>query len=104
MLEERYFLAIQRTARSVALGRRSPHVNRSRRAPLATITLVLPALPGSLRHPLSGRDPQEGDDDDRDSKLPVGSVSAGVDACRANASAMRCCACCGVRSYGGRRG
>src|SRR3954466_16374046 len=25
------------------------------------------ALPGSLRHPVSGRDPQEGDDDDRDS-------------------------------------
>ena len=25
----------------------------------------------------------------------MGSVWAGVDACRANASAMRCCACCG---------
>ena len=28
----------------------------------------------------------------------VGSVWAGVDACRANASAMRCCACCGVKT------
>src|SRR4051794_32332660 len=27
------------------------------------------ALPGSLRHPVSGRDPQEGDDDDRDSSF-----------------------------------
>jgi hypothetical protein len=44
MLEERYFLAIQRTARSVALGRRSPHVNRSRRVPLAIIMTALGLL------------------------------------------------------------
>jgi hypothetical protein len=30
------------------------------------------ALPGSLRHPVSGRDPQEGDDDDRDSSFGHG--------------------------------
>src|SRR4051812_43589242 len=32
----------------------------------------LAALPGSLRHPVSGRDPQEGDDDDRDSSFGHG--------------------------------
>src|SRR3954471_8704826 len=31
--------------------------------------LGVAALPGSLRHPVSGRDPQEGDDDDRDSSF-----------------------------------
>src|SRR3954470_14093558 len=30
------------------------------------------ALPGSLRHPVSGRDPQEGDDDDRDDSFGRG--------------------------------
>jgi transposase len=34
----------------------------------------------------------------------VGSVSAGVGACRANASAMRCCACCGVKTWRRSRG
>src|SRR3954462_7880820 len=33
------------------------------------VLLNFAALPGSLRHPVSGRDPQEGDDDDRDSSF-----------------------------------
>src|SRR3954463_16470238 len=35
------------------------------------------ALPGSLRHPLSGRDPQEGDDDDRDNSFGWGRFGPG---------------------------
>src|SRR5215210_2546714 len=36
-----------------------------------------PALPGSLRHPLSGDDPREGDDDDRDSSFGWGRFGPG---------------------------
>ncbi len=41
-------------------------------ATLANMEFEFPAPHGWLRHPLSGRDPQEGDDDDRDNRTGWG--------------------------------
>src|SRR3954466_14331517 len=57
------------------------------------------ALRVSLRHPVGGRDPQEGGDEDADNSFGAAWVWAAVGGCRASASATRCCACCEVKTW-----
>ena len=72
-------------------------------ARMSSLMMRIGALPGSLRHPVGGRDPQEGDDEDADNSF--GGVGLGrVGGRRASANAMQCCARCGVKTWRCSRG